>query len=213
MRNALRPKRLHTICAISVQSAYTKPANPCKHWVSGQRGLFKLYRSRWFTRQIIKYSINPLYLINNPVHNLIQNFIWNFCRLCSHKVNCFYSSECYCIIICSKITHYSNASHVRKCRKILIDITVKTSLCNLFSVNCIRILNNFYLLICHFTDNTDSKSWSRERLTKYQALWNSKFKTSLSYFVFEQVAKRLDDFFKINIVWQTAYVVMRFDYC
>ena len=178
-----------------------------------QRQLFKLDRSRWLTRQIIEYSVDSFHLVYNSVHDFIQYFVWNFCCLGCHEIDCLYSSEGYCIIICSEISHNSYTSHICKCCKVLVNITIKSSFCNLFSVDCISVLNNSYFLSCYFSDNSDSKSRSWEWLTKYQVFWNSKFKSSFSYLIFKQVAERLNDFFEINVVRKSSYVMMRFDNC
>ena len=39
------------------------------------------------------------------------------------------------------------------------------------------------------------------------------FKTCFADFVLEQVAERLNDFFEINKIRKSSYVVMRFDHC
>ena len=141
---------------------------------AAHRILLKLYRSRWFTRQIIEYTIYTLHLINNPAHYLIQNLIRNLCSFCRHKVNRLYGTKCNSIIISSLITHNTNRTHIGQCCKVLVDILIQPSFCNLFSVNCICILNDTNLLFGNFTDDTDTKSRSRKRLTEYQSLRNSK---------------------------------------
>ena len=82
--------------------------------------LLKLDRSRWLTRQIIEYSVDSFHLIYNSVHDFIQYFVWNFCCLGCHEIDCLYSSEGYCIIICSEISHNSYTSHICKCCKVLV---------------------------------------------------------------------------------------------
>ena len=131
--------------------------------------LFKLNRSRWLTRQIIEYSIHPTNFIYNSAHHFIQNFIRNLRRLCSHEINRINGSKSYSIIISSLITHNTNASHIRKCCKILTNCLIKSGIFNLFTINSICILNDTNFLSCYFADDTYSKSRSWEWLTEYES--------------------------------------------
>ena len=151
--------------------------------------LFKLNRSRWLTGQIVEYAVNSLNFINNTIHNPVQYFIRNLCGLCCHKVNRLHCSQCHCIIVCSEIAHNAYASHIGKSCKVLVRypgwffaILNFISFCcliNFFTVNEISILHNANFLFSNFADNTDSKSRSREWLTEYQFLWNSKLQVRL----------------------------------
>ena len=119
--------------------------------------LFEFYSSRWFTRQIIEYTVYPLHLINNSAHHLIQNFIRNLCSFCCHKVNRLYSAKCNSIIISSLITHNTNRTHIGQCCEVLVDVLIQSGFCDLFSVNRICILNDTNLIFGNFTDDTDTK--------------------------------------------------------
>ena len=50
--------------------------------------------------------------------------------------------------------------------------------------------------------------WAGEWLTEYQSLRNSKLQSCLTYFVFEQITKRLNDIFKIYMLRKSAYIVV-----
>ncbi len=77
----------------------------------------------------------------------------------------------------------------------------------------VGILYDAYFFGGYFADDTDSKSRAREWLTEYEFFRNSKLKAGFSYFIFEEVTQRLDDFFEINVVRKSSYVVMGFDDC
>ena len=180
---------------------------------AAHRILLKLNRSRRFTRQIIEYSVNPTNFIDNSAHYFIKYFIRNLRCLSSHKIYRIHCTKCNCIIVSSLVTHNTNASHVGQGCKILSDAAVKSRVCNLFSINCICILYDPYFFSRYFSDDTDSKSRSREWLTEYKLLRKSKFKTCLADFIFEEITKWFNDFFEINILRKSSYVVMRLDYC
>ena len=82
-----------------------------------------------------------------------------------------------------------------------------------FTVDVVCILYDAYFFLGDFTDDTDSKSRAREWLTEYQSFRNSKLKAGFTDLIFEQVTKRLNDFFEINEIRKASYVVMGFDHC
>ena len=92
-------------------------------------------------------------------------------------------------------------------------LILSCSIVYLFTINEICILYDTYFLCGNFTDNTDSKSRSREWLTEYQSLRNSKLQTCFTNLILEKVAERFDDFFEINEIRKSAYIVVRFDHC
>ena len=50
------------------------PGKPINKGFSAYLQLFKLNRPWWFARQIIEYSIDSLYLIDDPAHYFLQYF-------------------------------------------------------------------------------------------------------------------------------------------
>ncbi len=136
----------------------------------------KLYRSRRFTRQIIHNPVHTPNLINNAVHYFIQHLIRNLRRLGCHKVNRCHGTKCHCIVVGSLVTHDTDRTHIGQCRKILVRhprrvlamlvLVLLRCTVNLFAVNGICILYDFYLVRRNITDNTDSKTRSREWLTE-----------------------------------------------
>ena len=82
-----------------------------------------------------------------------------------------------------------------------------------FTVDVVCILYDAYFFLGDFTDDTDSKSRAREWLTEYQSFRNSKFKASFTDLIFEQITKRLNDFFEINEIRKASYIVVGFDHC
>ena len=185
------------------------------------RGLFKLNRSRRLTSKIIEYAVYALNFINNTVHHLIKYCIRNLSRLRSHEVNGLNGAERHCIIVCSEVSHYTYASHICKGCKVLVRhpgrifsvffFVVGGCIVDFFTVDVVCILYDAYFFLGDFTDDTDSKSRAREWLTEYEVFRDAEFQTGFSYFIFEEVAQRLDDFFEIYVVRQSSDVMMGFD--
>ena len=84
-------------------------------------------------------------------------------------------------------------------------------LVHFLAVDGIGILHDLDFLGIYFSDDTDTESRSREWLTENKFFRDAKFKSGFSYLILEKVAERLNDFFEINEVRQTAYVVVGFD--
>ena len=93
------------------------------------------------------------------------------------------------------------------------DLRIWLPFVDFFTIDEICILYDAYFFFGHFSDNTDTKSRSREWLTEYKLLRKSKFKTCLADFIFEEITKWFNDFFEINILRKSSYVVMRLDHC
>ena len=60
-----------------------------------------------------------------------------------------------------------------------------------FSENCVRISENFKLILCDFSEASDCKAGTGEGLAVNEKFGNSELKTDLSYLVFKQIAERL----------------------
>ena len=100
--------------------------------------LLELYRPRRFTGQIIEYPVNPPHFIYDPAHHPIKHFIRDLRRLSCHEVNRLHRSQCHGIVICPFISHNSDASHICQRRKVLVDLSVQSGICDLFPVDRVR---------------------------------------------------------------------------
>ena len=80
-----------------------------------------------------------------------------------------------------------------------------------FAPDRVGVLYHFDFLGGYFANDTDAKSRARDWLTEYEVFWDAELKAGFSYFVFEEVAQRLDDFFEIYVVRQSSDVMMGFD--
>ena len=149
--------------------------------------LFKLNRSRRFTRAVIQHAVNSLDFVHYSVGNLVEHLPWNLCCFGCHEIYCVDSTECNRVIVCTLITHDTNASHVGKCCKVLTQIACDACLGNLIAVDEISFLNDAYLLGCYFTDDADAKSGTREWLTVYKVFRDTELKAGSSYLILEEV--------------------------
>ena len=67
--------------------------------------LFKLNRSRWLARQIVKYSIDPTHLVYNSAHDCLEHCEWNLGTLGCHEIYSVYGTQCNCVIVGSLVAH------------------------------------------------------------------------------------------------------------
>ena len=79
-------------------------------------------------------------------------------------------------------------------------------------VDGISILHDLDFFGINLTDDTDAKSWSREWLTENKFFRDTKLKSGFSYFVLEKISEWLNDFFEINEIRKSSYIVVRLDY-
>ena len=161
--------------------------------------LFEFDSSRWFAGQIIKYSVDSANLVDDSAHDALQYCKWNFCRFGGHKVDGINCTKCNCIVIRSFVTHYTNGTHVSQGCEILVrhpgwccSMLCFVS-CNCFvhfvTVNVIGILDDADFFCIYLTDDTDSKTRTREWLTEYQFFRNAEFQSGFADFIFEEVTQ------------------------
>ena len=141
-----------------------------------------------------------IYFIHNPAGHPMQHFPRNLRRLRRHEVYGVHRSEGHRVIIGPLIPHDADASHIRKRGEVLADAFIQSGISDFFPVDCVCVLNHLNLFFRHFSDNADAKSRAGERLAEYQVLRDAKFQSGFPYFVFEQVAQGLDDFFEVYTV-------------
>ena len=83
--------------------------------------LLELNRPRRLTRQIIKHPVNPLHLIDNPAHNLLQHLIRKLGALRRHEIHSIHRSKRHGIIVGALVAHNADGAHIRKRGKVLPD--------------------------------------------------------------------------------------------
>ena len=151
-----------------------EPRNAVNSTFLGSCVLFKLNRSRRFTRQIIHYTVYALHLIYNSCHNLLQYLEWNLGAIRGHEIAGVDCTECNRVVIGTLVAHNADTSHIGQCCEILSKVLGKSCLGDLLAVDVICILHDTYLVGSYFTDDTDTKSWSWEWLTVYQIFRDAK---------------------------------------
>ena len=173
--------------------------------------LFKFDGCRWFSCAIIHNAIDVFYFIYNSARCFSDDIPRNFCAFGCHEIGSGYGTEGNGIIIRSFISHDSNRTHVGQCCEVLADFVGDSGFVDFFAPDRVGVLYHFDFLGGYFADDTDAKSRAREWLTEYEVFRDAELKAGFSYFVFEKVAQRLDDFFEIYVVRQSSDVMMGFD--
>ena len=173
--------------------------------------LFPLHGGGGFLSDIIDHAVDAFDLVCNSAWCLCEDFKGNFCPIAGHKIVCCNGSESNQMVIGSWVAHYAHALCVGYNGEILVDASVKPCGGDFFSENCVRISENFKLILCDFSEASYGKAGTGEGLAVNEKFGNSELKTDLSYLVFKQIAERLYYAVKINILRQTAYIVMALD--
>ena len=138
---------------------------------------------------------------------------WNLGAFGGHKVAGHYSSKGNSIIVGSEVTHYTYRAHIGECCKVLTQVLVHPSLGNFLTINCVSILNDFYLLSSYLANNTNTEARTWERLTIYQIFRNLQLTAGLTNLILKEKTKWLHNFLKVYIIRQAAYIMMGFNYC
>ena len=146
--------------------------------------LFKLNRSRRFPRTIIQYAVYTFHLIDDSTCNFSEYFPRKFCGFCGHEIGCEDGTKCDGIVIGSDIAHTAYGTHIGQGCEVLTECAVDTCLGDLLAVDSVCILYDAYLLCGYLTDDTNTKSRTRERLTVYQIFRNTKLQTGAADLIF-----------------------------
>ena len=173
--------------------------------------LFPLDGCRWFGGDIVADAVDVVDFVYDTNRNLVQNFVRDSCPVSGHKVGGGYTAQSEGVIIGSEVTHNADRTHVGQNCEVLMNRFVQSCFCDLITEDEISVTQNVQFFLGNFTDNTDCKTRTWEWLTVYQIVRQTELSAQCANFVFEQQAQRLDDLFEVNIVRQTAYVVVGFD--
>src|SRR5699024_3849968 len=116
------------------------------------------------------------------------------------------------VIVGAEIAHNADRPHVGQGSEILAQALVHAGLGDLFPVDGIGILHDAHFLGGYFADDTDSQTGAGEWLTDYQVFRNTQFQAHLADLILKEEAQRLYDLLEINVIGETAYVVVGLDH-
>ena len=172
---------------------------------------FPLDRCRWFRSDVVADAVDVVNFIDDADRNLIQHLVRDACPVGSHKVGGGNTAQCEGIVIGSEVAHDADRTHIGQNRKILVDGFIQTCFGNLIAEDEICFAQDVQLFFGNLADDADGKTWTRERLAVDQIIRQTQLSAQCADLVLEQQAQRLDDFLEVDIVRQTADIVVRFD--
>ena len=149
--------------------------------------------------------------VYDTIDNRLKKVIRKRIRLRCPEVIRLNSTKANCIIIGPSISPDTDRTPIRQCSEILGDLLIKSSFLDFLTINQVGILDNLDFFRSDFTNNTDSKTRSWERLTIDNAFRKSKKKSDLPDFILEEILQRLNKSFKGPVLRKTANVMMGFD--
>ena len=150
-------------------------------------------------------------LICYAVRNRCKNIVRYSCPIGCHKIICCYCTNCHKVIICSMVTHYTNGINTRQNTEKLCKIFFIAVLCHFVTEHPVSILKHLDFLCCNFTDYTNTKSRTRERLTPDKLFRNTELFADSSYLVLKQIGKRLNDAQEFHILRRIHSVMVCFN--
>ena len=135
------------------------------------------------------------------------------CGFSGHEVACGDGPEGNRIVVGTSVAHNADGSHIGKCSKVLTKVFVNACLGDFLTVDIIGILNDVDFFFGNFANDTDSKARAREWLTAYKVFRDAEFAARITDFIFEEKAQRFNDFFEIDIIRESAHIMVGFDHC
>ena len=131
------------------------------------------------------------------------------CRLCGHEVARDDGAQDNGIVVGAPVSHHADGSHIRERGKILTEILLQAGVCNLLTIDRIRVLDDPHFLRRDLADNADAEPWARERLAIHEIIRDAKFAPRRAHFVLKEKPQRFDNLLKVHMVGQTADIMMR----
>src|SRR5574337_909657 len=113
--------------------------------------LFPFDRTGRFRADVINHTVDALDLVDNPIGNDSQYFIWDAIPVGSHKVGCLYSTDGNNVFVTPFVSHDSYRAQRQEYGKTLCYGAVETCLTYLFNNNPVGIAKYFQSGLCYFT--------------------------------------------------------------
>ena len=173
--------------------------------------LLKLDRCRWFSGAVVHDAVDVFDFVYDSTGCSSDDIPRDFGAFGGHEIGGGDGAEGDGVIVGSFISHDSDGAHVGQGCEVLADFVGDSGFVDFFAPDRVGVLYHFDFLGGYFADDTDAKSRAREWLTEYEVFRDAELKAGFSYFVFEEVAQRLDDFFEIYVIRQSSDVMMGFD--
>ena len=105
-------------------------------------GLFPLYRSRGFIRDVEHYAIDMGGFGNNSAAYPPEKGIGKLGKFDGHGIGGDYGTDANDVVIGALVTHYAHGLHTGKDGEVLPDRTVESCLCDLITEDVVGLTKN-----------------------------------------------------------------------
>ncbi len=173
--------------------------------------LFKLNRCRRFCGVVKHDAVDVLDLVHDAVGGGGDGLRRQDRDLGGHEIRRGDGAQGDGVVVGALVAHDADTAHVGQRGKVLARALGHGQLVDLLTPDGVGILHDGDLLGGHIADDADGQARAGERLAGDKVLRQAQLTAGLTDFVLEQVTQRLDDFLKVNIVGQTADVVVALD--
>ena len=114
-------QKIPKLLSFDCHATKNEPRSAVNSAFPGSCTLLKLNRSRWFTGQIVEYSVHASYLVDDTAHYGLEDVERNFGGFCCHEVNGVDGTKGYGVVVGPFVTHDAYGTHICEGGKILAD--------------------------------------------------------------------------------------------
>ena len=173
--------------------------------------LFKFDRCRGFAGAVVEDAVDVLDLVDDAAGDGLEQAPRDLGGFGRHEIGGGHGAQGHGIVVGALIAHNAHTAHVGQRGVVLADALIKTGFCNLLAPDGVGFLYHLDLIRRDFADDADGKAGAGERLAADEVFRQTQLTAGLTGLILKEVTQRLDDLLEIDVIRQTAYIVVRLD--
>ena len=171
----------------------------------------KLNRRRGFSCAIVEDAVDAFDFVDDTASGFLEDVPREAGAFGGHEVAGFYGAQDDGVVVGASVAHDADGAHVGEGGEVLAKIFGDACLINLFPIDGVGFLDEFYLFLRDLADDADAQPRPGERLALDKSFGYAELTADFADFVLKKKPERLDDFLEIDMIRQAADVVVRLD--
>lgn len=139
------------------------------------------------------------YLVAQAIRDFSENIVGDTSPVSRHKIIGGDSADSDEVIVGAVVAHNANGMNIGENSEELFELVFDSAFAYLIAENSVSFLKNLYFLLSDLANNADTKTGTREWLSPYEIVGDTKLFAYSSDFVFKEVTERLDNAVEVDV--------------